>query len=333
MDACGSGDDAPPAAAPAVAAVHNTLLELLLAERLAPPPPPTSRHGAHVHAPPADAHADADADADARADAALRFLRDAWPAGGAARYDASHALVLCQTRGHDQGLLFLYERLRMYPELLRAYMAAGDARGLLDAAARLGGREPALWREVLEHFGGASSGSDEAAAAVTEALSHVERGRLLPPLTVLQTLSRNGALPLSLVREYVRRALAEEAQAVAEDRAAALRYEQETLRMRAEAADLRTCARVFQNNRCALCTQTLDLPAAHFLCMHSFHTRCLGENDRECPVCAPENRAVLEVKRALAAAAQDQDRFFQALENSDDGFAVVAEHFGRGILQ
>jgi len=53
---------------------------------------------------------------------------------------------------------------------------------------------------------------------------------------------------------------------------------------------------------------------------------------RECPKCAPETRGILDVKRALAAAAADQDRFFQALENSDDGFAVVAEHFGRGIL-
>ena len=53
---------------------------------------------------------------------------------------------------------------------------------------------------------------------------------------------------------------------------------------------------------------------------------------RECPKCAPETRGILEVKRALAAAAADQDRFFQALENSDDGFAVVAEHYGRGIL-
>ena len=43
---------------------------------------------------------------------------------------------------------------------------------------------------------------------------------------------------------------------------------------------------------------------------------------------------VLEIKRALEAAATDpdQDKFFQALENSEDGFSVVAEHFGRGLL-
>ena len=106
----------------------------------------------------------------------------------------------------------------------------------------------------------------------------------------------------------------------------------ETGRMRAELKELRTCARVFQNNRCALCTQALDLPAAHFMCMHSFHGRCLGEADAECPVCAPEKRSLDELKAALAAAAADQDRFYQALENSEDGFTVIAEHLGRGLV-
>lgn len=35
--------------------------------------------------------------------------------------------------------------------------------------------------------------------------------------------------------------------------------------------DLKTQARVFQNNRCSACQAPLDLPAVHFLCMHSFH--------------------------------------------------------------
>ena len=379
LHACGSGEEAPPdsAARAAVLAVHNTLIELLLADRLAATPPPGSlpkaaaggretpggeedgeERAASEWTPAAgggEAEAEAEAeeveeeDGEERSADALRFLRDAWPAGSPARYDPSHALVLCQTRGHAAGLLFLYERLRMYPELLRCHMAQGDAKGLLDAAARLGAREPGLWRDVLAHFGGMDLGGGaegggggggekgqpppmspaDCVAAVRQALTHVERGRLLPPLAVLQALSKNGSLPLSVVKEYVRRALEEEAASVAEDRAACERYEAETARMRAETSELRTRARVFQNNRCSLCTQTLDLPAAHFMCMHSFHTRCLGENDRECPVCAPENRAIAEVKRALEAAAADQDRFFQALENSEDGFAVVAEHFGR----
>ncbi len=34
----------------------------------------------------------------------------------------------------------------------------------------------------------------------------------------------------------------------------------------------------------------------------------------------------------MAAAALQQDRFFTELRESSDGFAVVAEHFGRGLM-
>lgn len=76
----------------------------------------------------------------------------------------------------------------------------------------------------------------------------------------------------------------------------------------AQVRDLRTQARVFQNNRCSACQAPLDLPAVHFLCMHSFHQRCLGDNERECVKCAPENRTVMEIKRSLEASAADQAR-------------------------
>jgi hypothetical protein len=328
LDACGRGDDATAAQQPAVAAVHNTLLELLLTDRVAGDAP----SGDAAAAPPPS-------DAEARAVTAMRFLRDAWPAGGVALYDPAHALVMCQTQGHVPGTLFLYERLGMYTHLLRCYMDASDARGLLDTASRLGARQPGLWKDVLEYFGNpagggsaASSSPEATAAAVKEALAHVERGRLLPPLTALTTLSRNPTLPLAVVKDYIRRALAEDTACAAQDGAVAAKAAAETGRMRGELKELRTCARVFQNNRCALCTQALDLPAAHFMCMHSFHGRCLGEADAECPVCAPEKRSLDELKAALAAAAADQDRFYQALENSEDGFTVIAEHLGRGLV-
>jgi hypothetical protein len=54
---------------------------------------------------------------------------------------------------------------------------------------------------------------------------------------------------------------------------------------------------VFQNSKCALSGAALELPVVHFMCGHSFNLRSLGENDRECPLCAPGFRAVLDIKR------------------------------------
>jgi hypothetical protein len=52
---------------------------------------------------------------------------------------------------------------------------------------------------------------------VREALVHIERGRLLSPLLVLQTLASNQNLTLAVVKQYVGRCLAEDSAALAED--------------------------------------------------------------------------------------------------------------------
>lgn len=108
--------------------------------------------------------------------------------------------------------------------------------------------------------------------------------------------------------------------------------QEETSAMRKEIQDLRTNARIFQLSKCTACTFTLDLPAVHFMCMHSFHQRCLGDNEKECPECAPEYRAVLEMKRNLEQNSKNQDYFFQQVRTSKDGFSVIAEYFGKGII-
>lgn len=111
-----------------------------------------------------------------------------------------------------------------------------------------------------------------------------------------------------------------------------LGLQEETISMRKEIHELRTNAKIFQLSKCTACTFTLDLPAVHFMCMHSFHLRCLGDNEKECPECAPEYRAVLETRRNLEQNAKDQDRFFQQVRSSKDGFSVIADYFSKGIL-
>lgn len=68
------------------------------------------------------------------------------------------------------------------------------------------------------------------------------------------------------------------------------KFQEETQRMKEEIRELTTSAKTFQGTKCSTCKNALDLPTVHFLCMHSFHVRCLHENDDECPICAPEYR-------------------------------------------
>lgn len=53
------------------------------------------------------------------------------------------------------------------------------------------GGDPQLWGEALEYFCGQPH---DCAAAISEVLTHIEAGALLPPLVVLQTLAKNKQL-------------------------------------------------------------------------------------------------------------------------------------------
>ncbi len=85
-------------------------------------------------------------------------------------------------------------------------------------------------------------------------------------------------------------------------------YRAETAAKRKEMDELGSKPAVFQATRCFACGGSLDLPTVHFLCKHSFHQRCLNnqnqgigmrnENEHaECPVCAPQNATIRAIRR------------------------------------
>ncbi|KAL5134350.1 Vacuolar protein-sorting-associated protein 11 [Glycine soja] len=269
-----------------------------------------------------------------RREKGLRLLKSAWPQETEhPQYDVDLSIILCEMNAFKDGLLYLYEKMKLYKEVIACYMQAHDHEGLIACCKRLGdsvkGGDSSLWADVLKYFGELG---EDCSKEVKEVLTYIERDDILPPMIVLQTLSRNPCLTLSVLKDYIARKLERESKMIEEDRQAIEKYQEDTLAMRKEIQDLRTNARIFQLSKCTACTFTLDLPAVHFMCMHSFHLRCLGDNEKECPECAPEYRSVLEMKRNLEQNSKDQDRFFQQVKSSKDGFSVIAEYFGKGII-
>eukprot|EP00898_Chlorokybus_atmophyticus_P007261 jgi/Chlat1/7536/Chrsp62S00554 len=313
-------------------ALYNTLLELYLSSKQEDPSSSASQKpsGQVEHAQKSLSALDLD-----RRKKAMQLLKDGWSYNEPPVYDTDHALMLCQMHAFKDGVLYLYERMKLHKEALAVYMQEEDYAGLVDACKRLAddsrGGNPVLWVDVLTYFG---SKDRDCAVQVKEVLYHIEKDQLLPPLVVLQTLAKNPQLTLAVVKDYVVRKLHEQNKLIEEDQRMINEYQTETERMRSQVQDLKTKAVLFQRSKCEApwCGAALDLPAVHFLCMHSYHQRCLGDNERECPKCAAENRTVLEFKRTLEHSVGDHDSFFKHLQNSDDGFSVVADYFGRGIL-
>ncbi|KAK7386185.1 hypothetical protein VNO78_26221 [Psophocarpus tetragonolobus] len=333
---------------PAQVEIHNTLLELYISNELNFPSmvqandsenylngvsAKTMALSAQSNGKIAD-HKSSEQDKDKRHEKGLYLLKSAWPPETEhPLYDVDLAIILCEMNAFKDGLLYLYEKMKLYKEVIACYMQAHDHEGLIACCKRLGdsvkGGDPSLWADLLKYFGELG---EDCSKEVKEVLTYIERDDILPPIIVLQTLSRNPCLSLSVIKDYIARKLERESKMIEEDRQAIEKYQEDTLAMRKEIQDLRTNARIFQLSKCTACTFTLDLPAVHFMCMHSFHLRCLGDNEKECPECAPEYRSVLEMKRNLEQNSKDQDRFFQQVKGSKDGFSVIAEYFGKGII-
>ncbi|OVA10630.1 Clathrin [Macleaya cordata] len=264
----------------------------------------------------------------------LSLLKTGWPSDlEHPLYDVDLSIILCEMNAFKEGLLFLYEKMKLYKEVIACYMQAHDHEGLIACCKKLGdsskGGDPSLWGDLLKYFGELG---EDCSKEVKEVLTYIERDDILPPIIVLQTLAKNPCLTLSVVKDYIARKLEKESKLIEEDHRSVEKYQEDTLNMRKEIHDLRTNARIFQLSKCTACTFTLDLPAVHFMCMHSFHQRCLGDNEKECPECAPEYRSVLEMKKSLEQNSKDHDRFFQQVKSSKDGFSVIAEYFGKGIV-
>ena len=297
------------AAQPAV--VYNTLLELYLRDTVPTDDLPATK-----------------AAMTARQATIFTLLRQQPP-----RYDQDHALVLCRAFGWQAGVLFLYEQLKLYNEILQHHMDRGDHAKVIEACLTYSPNVPTLWLQALTYF--ASQGAERELQLVLEKIdvpSATNPTPLLPPLMVMQILAHNPKTTLAAAKDYIIRNIEQQQADIYNDRTLIRGLQEETSKMRDEAEELRTSAKTFNAPKCHLCTSAIELPATHFLCGHSFHARCLSDQEPHCPKCFPDFRRVLEMKESMRQSMHQHEKFFKQLESSTDGFSTVAEYFGRGMF-
>lgn len=162
-----------------------------------------------------------------RREKGLRLLRSAWPSDQEnPLYDVDLVIILCEMNAFRDGLLFLYEKMKLYKEVIACYMQAHDHEGLIACCKRLGdsgkGGDPTLWADLLKYFGELG---EDCTREVKEVLKYIERDDILPPIIVVQTLSQNPCLTLSVIKDYIARKLEQESKLIEEDRQAVEKYQ------------------------------------------------------------------------------------------------------------
>jgi len=155
---------------------------------------------------------------------------------------------------------------------------------------------------------------------------------ILPPLQVIQILSNSPHATIGLITSYISTTVLKEKQEINEDLERIGKDQRETQKNRQEIQDLTSGVIKFQRHKCSRCNDPLDLPTYHFYCHHSFHQRCLGENENICSECSEANKDFKNRQKALEEGKKKHSDFFRQLEQAYDGFGVCAKYFGRGMF-
>ncbi|KAI8930083.1 hypothetical protein BC831DRAFT_441260 [Entophlyctis helioformis] len=269
-----------------------------------------------------------------------------------ANYDLDQALVLCKTHRFEEGVLYLYKQLRLYHDYLEYHMEREEYSLVLQTCQMFGDNDPSLWTKALIFFvekgvressatspgadgTGTSAQQQETRDNLVKVLDQIEKRKLLSQLQVVQLLSKNSAVTLGMVRDYLIKRIETDVASIDESRQLIASYQEETAKMRQQIQELEQGSLTFQATRCELCRQPLELPTVHFYCKHAYHHRCLGDADKECPRCAPEHRLIQELVKSQRVNAQRHDLFVKKLvegSEHEDKFGIIADYFSKNVF-
>jgi len=146
-------------------------------------------------------------------------------------YDPTHALLVCSTRQFTEGLILLWEKLGMYEDILRFWMdkevamaasSEDTSPGSKDATQatrpsfevlkylnRYGESSPQLYPLVLRFLTSTPVLLQRHTNDLSTILEYIEREKIMPPLAVVQVLSRNGVASVGLVKQWLMRRITE----------------------------------------------------------------------------------------------------------------------------
>eukprot|EP01126_Amoeba_proteus_P012592 TRINITY_DN15191_c1_g1_i1.p1 TRINITY_DN15191_c1_g1~~TRINITY_DN15191_c1_g1_i1.p1 ORF type:complete len:332 (-),score=76.20 TRINITY_DN15191_c1_g1_i1:48-1043(-) len=246
-------------------------------------------------------------------------------------YDEGVALALCEVQGFKHGQLYLYERMELYNEILQYYMDMKEYKSVTKTCKKYSKVAPYLWAIALRYFTSQDNPS-LLKQEIVEVLCNIESNHIFHPTHVVKVLSYGNAT-LGLMSDYIHDFIQRGEKDISEDTKRLKSIVEEMNKNKQEILELKEGVKKFQLHKCVRCLLPLDLPSCHFLCNHSFHQRCLGENESVCPECAEETKDFRNRQRILEESARKHSEFFRQLENtSSEGFSVIAKYFGRGVF-
>jgi hypothetical protein len=134
-------------------------------------------------------------------------------------YDPMHALILCSSADFKEGLVRLWESMGMYEDVLRFYMdkdrdtdqSGNVSSSVISPSAQVlkyldlyGPTNPHLYPLVLRYLSSSPDILSRHPDKLASILQVIDEERIMPPLAIIQLMSRNGVTSVGSVKEWLR---------------------------------------------------------------------------------------------------------------------------------
>lgn len=126
-------------------------------------------------------------------------------------------------------------------------------------------------------------------------------------LDLLDIISADRKLRMNYIKDLAREEFKAKQGRLRELQGIAQETENQMMRADIEAYQLVFCHYKANQTRCKKCNGVIDLPAKHFLCGHSYHIECLGENINMCIHCQERQKEIIQ--RKLRSLEKRDERF------------------------
>lgn len=250
--------------------------------------------------------------------------------------DPNTILLLSHLNSFQEGQILTNQQEGFQIDLFRSCVASGDSKGAIEILHKYGDEEKELYPLALTFFTSSKEILDQVGEEFNFVLNKIRDEKLMAPLQVVQALSVNSVATVGLVKSYLIDIIEREKIEIDNNLKLSESYRTETKAKQTEINKLSNDPMVIQYSVCSSCKSSLDLPAVHFACKHSYHQRCLNspdESNPQCPVCLPDIEAIAAIRRGQDDASDRYDLFKIALDGSDSKFKVVTDFFGRGAME
>ncbi|KAI8144964.1 hypothetical protein BJV82DRAFT_644062 [Fennellomyces sp. T-0311] len=166
---------------------------------------------------------------------ALALLKD-----DSVEYDTNQALVLCQLKQFDEGIVYLYERTGMYTDILRFWMDKEETDRVIESVRKYGPKDSSLYPMVLTYFSSNPETLSKSTPELLSVLNHIDSQDLLPPIQVVQALSQSNVATIGLIKRYIGKKIEHEREELKQSEELISSYREETEKRRNEIEELQT---------------------------------------------------------------------------------------------